>query len=287
MKRKSRKVPPNVLSANIEGYVKELAGLTIEAQRSEYFKEYLDAMSCFWEYSHANQILIRLTMKHATQVAGYRTWIKLGRQVKKDEHGIWILAPCHKTTAKVDKATGEESDMNVRYFISVPVWDVSQTHGKPLPSPDLDVAGNDFLWLRDNLLQVCSKKNIEVVYQDLGVNGAYGFATKKGIVICSGQEVNTEVNTLIHELTHMLLHLGKADKPSKSEREIDAEGVAYVVMKHFGMESKSFNYLALYNPDVEKIMSRMKTISDTSREIIKSISTMDLIENAAPLLQSC
>ena len=39
-------------------------------------------------------MLIALQRPEATHVAGYNKWKELGRQVKKGEKGIAILAPC-------------------------------------------------------------------------------------------------------------------------------------------------------------------------------------------------
>ena len=75
---------------------------------------------------------------------------------------------------------------------------------------------------------------------------------------------------MIHEIAHELL-LHKNSYIDRQQREIQAEGVAYVVTKHFGMENKSFSYLALYDADYKKIMENMKAISGTSREIIQFI----------------
>jgi len=75
------------------------------------------------------------------------------------------------------------------------------------------------------------------------------------------------VNTMIHEIAHELLHKGKMT--GRQQREIQAEGVAYVVTKHFGMGNKSFNYLALYSADYKKIMENLKSIAKASREVIE------------------
>ena len=75
---------------------------------------------------------------------------------------------------------------------------------------------------------------------------------------------------MIHEIAHELLHKGDDKKAfTKQEKEIQAEGTAYVVTKHFGMENKSFNYLALYDADYKKIMENLKSIAEASKEIIE------------------
>ena len=71
---------------------------------------------------------------------------------------------------------------------------------------------------------------------------------------------------MIHEIAHELLHRGKV--MSKQQEEIQAEGVAYVVTKHFGMENKRFKYLALYSANYKKIMENLKAIAGTAKEII-------------------
>lgn len=56
----------------------------------------------------------------ASDVAGYREWQAMGRQVWKGEHGIRLAAP---VTVK-DRETGERRMVNVR---TVTVFDRSQT----------------------------------------------------------------------------------------------------------------------------------------------------------------
>jgi hypothetical protein len=42
----------------------------------------------------SNLLLIGAQATQAIRVAGFRTWQSLGRQVRKGERGIAILAPC-------------------------------------------------------------------------------------------------------------------------------------------------------------------------------------------------
>ena len=57
----------------------------------------------------------------------------------------------------------------------------------------------------------------------------------------------------------------------KEDMEIQAETVAYVIARHFNIETKSFNYLALYSGDYKKIMESMKTISEITSGILREI----------------
>ena len=60
---------------------------------SERYKELLDNMAKFHEYSVNNSIGIMIQKPDATLVAPYTKWQKLNRQVKKGEKGIVILCP--------------------------------------------------------------------------------------------------------------------------------------------------------------------------------------------------
>ena len=74
---------------------------------SDNYREYLKCMSRFHNYSVNNCLLIALQRPDASLVAGYQAWKKdHGRQVKKGEKGIRILAPCKY------KVESEEMDEN-------------------------------------------------------------------------------------------------------------------------------------------------------------------------------
>src|SRR5438552_13210709 len=70
------------------------------------FAAWLRARAAFHEYSFANVCLIVSQRPDASRVAGYKTWQRLGRQVRKGEHGIRILAPCRIKTDP-SKESGE------------------------------------------------------------------------------------------------------------------------------------------------------------------------------------
>jgi hypothetical protein len=53
----------------------------------------LAAAGRFHQYSFGNVLLILAQNPEETRVAGYRTWQSIGRQVRKGERGIQILAP--------------------------------------------------------------------------------------------------------------------------------------------------------------------------------------------------
>jgi len=81
------------LAEQIETSVNALAAETDAVRKSELFTQWLNAMALFTNYSWNNTFLISVQCPTASKVAGFQTWKKLGRFVKKGEKGIAILAP--------------------------------------------------------------------------------------------------------------------------------------------------------------------------------------------------
>jgi transcriptional regulator with XRE-family HTH domain len=78
------------------------------ARVGEQWLAMLAAAVRFHDYSWRNVVLILAQRPDARQVAGYRTWQSLGRQVRKGEKGIAVIAPVIYRPAEEDGA--ETSD---------------------------------------------------------------------------------------------------------------------------------------------------------------------------------
>ena len=101
--------------------------------RSETLTQYLAAIGRFHRYSLRNVMLIASQKPTATHVAGFHSWHKLGRFVKKGEKGIMILAPIVRR--KNESAEQDETDESSTAvgFRAAYVFDISQTDGQELP----------------------------------------------------------------------------------------------------------------------------------------------------------
>lgn len=113
-----------------------------EVFTSDKFKEYLNTMSKFHNYSVKNILWLQMQNPNAVQIAGMRTWNSLGRKITKGEKSLSILAPYkHKkememdklnpktNTAYVDKGGNpirEKQRVEWISFKAVPVFDISQ-----------------------------------------------------------------------------------------------------------------------------------------------------------------
>jgi len=93
----------------------------------EEWKAMLDVASKLHRYSARNVILILSQRPEGvTRVCGYRRWQALGRQVRKGEQGIAILAPCVYRARPADEAAGRDAPEVARIlrgFRVAYVWD--------------------------------------------------------------------------------------------------------------------------------------------------------------------
>jgi hypothetical protein len=119
-----------------------IAALTTSAQ----WETWLRAQSRFHHYSFNNVILIQIQDPDATRVAGFHTWKALGRSVRKGEKAIWILAPMTRKVAAEDAEQADETKPGARVlsgFKPVPVFDIHQTDGEPLPEVSSRLQGDE------------------------------------------------------------------------------------------------------------------------------------------------
>jgi hypothetical protein len=97
----------------------------------------------FHRYSARNVFLIMYQYPEATRVAGYTTWQRLGRQVRRGETGITIFAPAPFKQSTTDTTTGEVTEEIIPRFKTATVFDYSQSVGEPLPAIKLgEVVGS-------------------------------------------------------------------------------------------------------------------------------------------------
>jgi hypothetical protein len=162
----------------------------------------------FW-----NTLAILRARPDASRLAGFQQWRRVGRRVRKGEHGIGILAPVVRTVEPVEPnnaggtANGERRCVG---FKVVYVFDVAQTDGDPLPEipAPATVNGDAPLWLwyalaeqivgagflleRGPLPEPWSDANGITLAEDRRVIIRHDLADAQGIKTCA------------HELAHVL-----------------------------------------------------------------------------------
>ncbi len=267
----STKDKAKALRQRIDDSLDGLAKAVDDVRASETFRQFLDVQARFHKYSWHNTLLICMQRPDATQVAGYRTWLKLGRQVRKGEGGIMIFAPCPWKHEK-ESDTGETETEQGIYFKAVHVFDVAQTDGDELPTvsvPTVDSAADDLL---ANLLRVAESRGIAVDFRPVS-GGPFGASKHGSIDVDNQHATGQQSKTLAHELAHEALHWEDKGPFTRSLAELEAESVAYVVCLHFGLDTevRSSRYIALWDGDSKALRASLERIADTARDIIDDV----------------
>jgi len=227
------------------------AGVSALTQTEEWVS-WLRVARKFHTYSFGNQILIALQCPQATQVAGYRGWQGLGRQVRAGEKAIAILAPVRRRFAAADAAEDDETHVErVVAFRGASVFDVSQTDGAALPDrPSVSrLAGEDPEGFGGRLVELAADLGYTVQRDRLrvGANGMTHFGSRR-IVLSTDLRPAMVVKTMAHELGHVLLHADELTQRtmSRAQCELEAESVAFVSCAGLDVDSSaySFGYLA-------------------------------------------
>jgi antirestriction protein ArdC len=244
------------------------------------WRRYLEFQSRFHRYSYANALLIAAQFPAATQVAGYATWRRLHRVVKRGERAIWILAPIRRRSAA--DAEGETVEP-VRGFRAVAVFDHSQTEGAPAPAAFVRLGGGDPGGAYARLAAVAGSLgfSVEETRLSAGSNGDCSHA-RRLIRVEERNAPAQQVKTLAHELAHALLHEQFA---SRALAELEAESAAYVICAALGIDSGdySFGYLATWAGGgadaVAAIKSSCARIQRAARGVLDALAWQDEIDD--------
>ena len=262
-----------------------LARLSEELKRgqSDTLRQYLAAMGRFHRYSLRNAMLIALQKPEAQHVAGFWTWRRLGRAVRKGERGIAILAPVVRRPRRdrqESDAGGTEADVNllsddhdvVVRFRGTYVFDVSQTDGKPLPE-FARTTGDPGAHL-EKLRAYVAGRAIEMSFsQDIAP--ARGMSADGRIVLLPNMDPAEEFSVLVHEYAHERLH-GRAErlKGNKTVRETEAEAVAYAVCTAIGLQTNtaSADYIRLWDGDHKTLAASLTRVHGVTTELIGAMT---------------
>lgn len=259
--------------------------------QSGQYSAYLTAMSKFHHYSFGNTMLIFMQCPNATHVAGYHDWRRnFGRQVKRGERGITILAPCpYRRREEVEETAPDGSTATTIQLVqrvgfrTVTVFDVSQTEGKPLSELVHKLTGDvtDYERMTEAICAL-SPYPINIEAFPGAAYGCCNFVEQRILVQPDMSQVQT-IKTMIHEVSHAKLHApiedGDGETPPQRKRrfvrEMEAESVAYVVCQHFGIDTAdySFGYVAgwSHGKNLSQLKASLELIRNTAAELIDGI----------------
>lgn len=273
----------------------QLTAGVLELVSGESWQAMLTAAARFHAYSWRNCLLILAQMPTATRVAGYRTWQSLGRQVRKGEHGIAVLAPVtyrtnnqEENTAEHDgeAATVEDSaGRQIRGWKIEHVFDISQTDGEPLPhikASPVDGEAPQGLW--DALAaEVAAAAFVLLREATPGRPNANGSMTRGEMTVRVRDDLAPAqaCKTLAHELAHVELGHGTAScTDTRSQAEVEAESVAYIVASYAGLDTSgySFPYIGHWAPagkQADVLADTAERVIATARRILAGLDAHD------------
>jgi hypothetical protein len=281
----------------IKLYIDDLANVTDEKTMDAEIRRYLTFFSGFRGYSFSNTMLIYIQKPNATKVAGKKAWFKKYRKLKPGAKEIWIFGPQFNNSKNKESDVIDDSGLDAKVkkgeptgYIPVRVYDISDTEpvnekGEVPATPE---------WFTESIPTERTKelyKYIQEAAENMGINvtksnakgGEKGYSAGNHINMSSSVEGAGEVSTLIHEFAHELMHHKKSSVFYQGDNirgdgalmELQAESVAYVVMKHYELPVQHQpTYIALWKGNKEKILQNMNTISDVAKFIITEIDKM-------------
>ena len=273
---------------SIESMIERIANSTDEAAKQAFIRNFFQFAGKFYNYSMHNQFLIWIQTKgRANHVAGAKQWEqKFGRAVRDWKSSISILMPITSNKETVDANTGELKSNKRMFFKTTKVYDVSATvpipghpnSFEPVTRKQWSVDSNDDVEEINKYIKAAEDwakdQGIEVTYEKLDPETG-GYSAGGRIVINIDFKGINRFSTLVHELAHEILHWKEKDKTSnRTEKEIDAEPSAAIVLSHFGFQTKDTpNYLALFGAKGDDVRSRKTNLHKAAKEIINGIKS--------------
>lgn len=273
----------------------EMLASAVDALTSEQgWLRYLRAAHMFHDYSFNNRILIALQCPEATQVmgAGDKTgktgWKALGRFPVKGSKAIRILGPVMVKDKDANGAVKLDGNgkpvLKCVGFKSLPVFDVSQTDGDPLPEapapePITGESHEEYLYRAEALWE---SMGYEVDYDALvgtDKRGSVSLAEKK-VRINGTMALNAQVRTHMHELAHAIGGIDYAAY-TRQQAEVIVESAAFIACGMVGLDTTGMSvpYVTTWGADAEdpkhalKLMKEFTNVIDTLAEaIVEGIS---------------
>jgi hypothetical protein len=215
---------------------------------SDGWQRWVRARSLFRRYSAHNTMLLALEFHlrgiDPEPVAGFRTWLKLGRAVRKGEHGIRIAAwvTPRKTDQDPDQGPGECGGDRAPRFTTVSVFSVSQTdpvpgaEQLPLQLPCEPMTGDSHSYLIEPLDGLAAELGYTVIVEEIaGATGGWCDEQRKQIVIDASQPINGQIRVRVHELAHALGVTYKTH--TRPEAEVIVDAATLIVLSGVGLDT--------------------------------------------------
>lgn len=214
---------------------------------------------------------------------GYRMIQSIGRQVRKGEQGLAVLAPVVRRASMTNRGhdyIDPEDDIPRPVLVGfrvVHVFDIHrQSDGDPLPEPPAPelLQGEGPAGLIDALVGQIRAAGFAVSYGPLQpANGVTDYATRT-VTIADRLSPAARAKTLCHELAHVTLgHGDQLQGGCRGRLEVEAESVAFLVSSRCNLEasSYSFPYVARWASDAAVVQAAADRVIGAARDILGRI----------------
>ena len=218
----------------------------------ETLAAYLRFAARFTELSTRNRMLVFLQDPAARWVKGYRAWQKAGRQVRKGERALTILAPLLRRPTADEMAAG--ANQRVPYgYRTVSVFDISATDAVrddalELAGPVVRLDADGPAGLVQRLEAAAAALGYMVAELSRGsADGRCRFADRV-IEVRARLSPADRAAVLAHELAHALAHdpsgdssgdpSGEREAVTRASAELQAEGACFVACAALGLDTE-------------------------------------------------
>lgn len=300
-----------------ENFMKEYEEGLKMINSPENFKKFLDVQNHInsfvtgegkkRKYSTNNILsLLNQAEKRNMKIIGIltmRDWNELGRTVKKGEKAFQISCPIieKKLDEKgevVKNSQGKPVEV-LKGFKKYNVFTLSQTTGKDLLYEVKEAKEIDYVNIYKSVKEIVKEKGIDIKFSEnlnmvvgtpkgeVGITDGVFLPKNNLIMLQKGLTLPKAIKTLFHETVHALNHAENKCKFGDKlyiQQEVEAESVAYLLSKHYGIDSKeySFNYIEGYLNDKENLVElkeRLDNIIKISDNLKNKIdSTLEKIK---------
>ncbi len=242
---KRPRLTDDIRSARLTQAHEQLQSAVESLMTSAGWQQLITARRWLRSYSLNNVLLILAQRPGATDVRSFRAWQEVGRHVCQGEHALRIWAP--STRRRPDPDTPEDAQDEsaiVTRFVLVPVFDVAQTDGAPLPAPASAtperLTGDAPAWLWQATVAVISDDGFTVERGDC--HGAYGHTDflRHTVRVRADVAAAQATKTLVHELAHIRLDHDTRSL-SRPTAEVEAESVACIVSACAGLDTLPYS----------------------------------------------
>lgn len=236
----------------VRRFINQLVEETDALRSKQHYRDWLLATANHWRYSPFNGLLIWYQRRTAVHVAGKKEWERRGREVKPDADPIFILAP-----------SGHGR------FIPVQVFDLADTTGPKLNVDSWSLRGGA---KHVRKVEAAARRLGITLYAFKGRRHLMGYATHgRRVFMREGLSRADRLATLVHEYAHVELgHVGDAFI-DRRRAELEAEAVAWAVLKALGARTKAPEYLAALGITGRELRASLHRIGEAARCILVAI----------------